>query len=317
MIADSIPTAYSQREELMVANGKLRLLLVGSGGLLIGAVAGVLGLWLVSRYVDLGLRTEEPPRVVLKEYLVAKADMRRGEKITNVEEHFRVHVFDPASAPPGAISKADYDAKPSDLLGKTLVQPLHKGEVMTEKHVRDDSGSIEPPRGFRAMAVPVRVNEAASLIQPGVHVDLICEFPEKDKNHRRLLQNIEVLAADLKPPHLTLTLRVKQKRAQAMALTLAAGGTLTPVLRQADEPLDVKMDEEIEIDLVLVAKQDLPAGTRLTDPEVQFKRVPYSRVNAPSRFITDITKVKDKVLKRAVAVNQPITESDLAEKEEK
>lgn len=65
---------------------------------------------------------------------------------------------------------------------------------------------------------------------------------------------------------------------------------------------------------VVVAKKDIPAGTIITDP-VEFFRVAYYRGgDEPRGAVQGLDGLKDKVIVRALAEDQPVKEQDISAK---
>ncbi len=70
-------------------------------------------------------------------------------------------------------------------------------------------------------------------------------------------------------------------------------------------------DQAKETVEVLVARQDIRAGTVFSEPEKLFKRVSYLKEHAPKEAISDFSNLKGKMAVRALAEDQPVKEKDV------
>jgi Flp pilus assembly protein CpaB len=93
---------------------------------------------------------------------------------------------------------------------------------------------------------------------------------------------------------------MRRPTAALAALFLAAG--FGPLARAADRPETVT---------VLVARQDIAAFTVIKEPQKYFKQVRYVRGDEPKGALTRFEQVKDKVVSRPLAEDQPLKEKDL------
>jgi Flp pilus assembly protein CpaB len=69
--------------------------------------------------------------------------------------------------------------------------------------------------------------------------------------------------------------------------------------------------ERLEIVTVLVARKDIASGTRITEPEKFFKSVRYVKGDEPKGHIGDLRKLKNCVVKRSLAEDQPVKNVDV------
>lgn len=194
-----------------------------------------------------------PPPTPHEEYLIALSDMNPGDKITNIEQQFKIQEFLPGTAPPKSFSVEEIKTKPDKMLGKVLLRPLAKGEPITERHLKDDNLTDKLPEGYRAMTYPVRLDAAAVASKlPGTRVDMFCHYT-KDGNlfSRILLQNVLVLAVNtemdtegLKSPAVA-TLAITPQEAEKVVWALRQSGVIMLAPRKPGDdaihkPEDVK-----------------------------------------------------------------------------
>src|SRR5262249_10368968 len=69
--------------------------------------------------------------------------------------------------------------------------------------------------------------------------------------------------------------------------------------------------DKLEIVTVLVAKKNIDSGTKITDPEKFFKPVRYVKGDEPRGYIGDLKQLKNYVVKRALAEDQPVKYADI------
>jgi pilus assembly protein CpaB len=62
---------------------------------------------------------------------------------------------------------------------------------------------------------------------------------------------------------------------------------------------------------ILVARQSIPPGTLISEPDKFFKYVRYVKGDEPKDGLTDLIQVKGKVLNRTLAEDQPVKGQDL------
>ena len=166
--------------------------------------------------------------------VVAAADLQLGTALKR--EDLQVIDFPEGAAPEGAFSE------PSDLVGRGLIVPLVKNElVLAAKLASKEAGAGLPPvipEGMRA--VSVRVNEVvgvAGYVLPGNRVDVVATASptesRSDTTSKVVLSNVQVLTAgtrmeqsqdDNKPTQVTVvTLLVNPEQAERLALASTEG----------------------------------------------------------------------------------------------
>jgi Flp pilus assembly protein CpaB len=94
-------------------------------------------------------------------------------------------------------------AKPEELVGQTLIEPVQEGEPISPKQLASGQGGAggRVPAGLRA--VSVHVSESAgvvALLKPGVRVDVqAVTRRENSAELKTILQNVEVLGVSPQP----------------------------------------------------------------------------------------------------------------------
>jgi pilus assembly protein CpaB len=135
----------------------------------------------------------------------------------------------------------DYVTNPADLVGRVLVKPVLKGQLIKESDMapRGTTGSLPSliPPGMRAMTIPVdEGNSQAGMLMPGCHVDVVGTFPNGRKSATRtLIKNVLVQAVGTRltsarpedgkepGPYHTATLIVTEREAKLIDLTTNSG----------------------------------------------------------------------------------------------
>jgi pilus assembly protein CpaB len=263
--------------------------------------------------------------------LVAVTDLKPGDKIDNVEQKFEQKRYLKNTAPFGSFTPDDVKAKPEKIIGKTLVKPLAKGEAITEKHLTDENITNDLAPGYRAMSIPVRIDNITSgFALPGSNVDLLTKYntPDGKTVSKIFLQDIRVLAVgtETKKPEgaqtmgaaQVVTLAVTPKDAAKINWAMSIGGQITMALRK---PGDDKKEKEVAVsglggndvgdgddkttETVLVAMVDIDKGTDLKGKDLKefFKeqRVPSDLFGSD----TYVKSIGEDILKDA-KVKEPI-----------
>jgi pilus assembly protein CpaB len=166
--------------------------------------------------------------------VVAAADLALGTELK--KEDLTVVNFPVGAAPDGSFSK------PSDIIGRGLIVPLVKNElVLPAKLASKEAGAGLPPiipEGMRALSV--RVNEVvgvAGYVLPGTRVDIVATASPSgqpgDATSKVVLSNVQVLTAGTrleqdqekgKPMQVTVvTLLVYPDQAERLALASTEG----------------------------------------------------------------------------------------------
>lgn len=264
-----------------------------------------------------------------EEWPVADKDIRQGDKI-NFDTQFRMNKIPKGAVPFGALrNKKDID-------GKVLVKSLKKDQLVFETDLGDNETilkKLEP--GEVAYTVPVRVDTAvAGFILPDSRVDLVCVYPEKDKQMAgTFLQNVRVLAMNAEttksetgganPNPATVTLAVKPGDAQKVALAKVQGQITLTLRRHADDKIKFKGvpissimakdtategPEAAKTVKVIVATKQINAGTKIEDPTALFTTKDMLEDDAPKNAYGDsLETLKDKVVERDIDGSQVLT----------
>jgi Flp pilus assembly protein CpaB len=142
---------------------------------------------------------------------------------------------------PRAAAPESRFGKPEDLVGRTLVAPVVKGQAMFENLLAPPGvpAGLEAlvPKGMRAVTIEVSESSGmVGLIRPGSRVDVIATVRKGDQSvARTIVQNVKVSAVgqrlsrdasgkeDATNPTRTVTLVVTPKHAEAIELAGAQG----------------------------------------------------------------------------------------------
>src|SRR4051812_13309019 len=68
--------------------------------------------------------------------------------------------------------------------------------------------------------------------------------------------------------------------------------------------------------MVVVAKAKVPQLLQIKEPDKQFALVEYPERLAPKRALTNIERLQDQRLNKAVDIDKPVTEDDLLSKDQ-
>jgi Flp pilus assembly protein CpaB len=225
-------------------------------GLLIAILAGA-GTFVLSS----GSKTEAPPPIPTTDVLVAARDLPSRSALTAAD--VKVQKYPTDIAPPSAL------AKPEDVLGKIVQQPLAAGEpILPGKFAAAGaiSFTVFPPNAqpapntpippgtpdYRVMTITVAdANAVGGAVQVGDLVDVLYVFafdPAKffsgtaDPNRladtvtKITLQNLSILAK----AGTVYTIRTDAQTAEQIAYMVAAGGTMQFLLRAAQDQRQVQ-----------------------------------------------------------------------------
>jgi Flp pilus assembly protein CpaB len=239
--------------------------------------------------------------------LVAVANLKQGDRIVDLERQLEKREYIKGTVPDGAFRPEDAQARPGDMLNKVLMKSLAKGEPLTERHLKDDSIGDLIPHGYRAISVPVRLDQSVTgFATPGTRVDLVASFSQDSKLIAQIfLQNAKVLAVgtDLEklPEQKAMahaqvaTLAVLPRDAERIIWALRQGGNISMVLRKLGDEEIVRTNgteslhgRETEDDPlteeILVARQDVDGNADLKDVNGLFeqKRVPAGLFSSES-----------------------------------
>jgi len=219
-------------------------------GILIAILAGV-GTYVLSS----GSKAEAPPPAATTDVLVAARDLPARSALTGAD--VKVQKYPVELAPPTAL------AKPEDVVGKIVQQPIAAGEpILPGKFAAAGAGTftVFPPNAqpapnapipagtpdYRVMSITVAdASAVGGAIQVGDIVDLLYTFnfdPAKfftgtDQNRfpdfasKVTLQNLPILAR----LGSVYTIRTDAQTAEQISYMIAAGGSLQFLLRAAQD----------------------------------------------------------------------------------
>jgi Flp pilus assembly protein CpaB len=219
-------------------------------GILIAILAGA-GTFVLSS----GSKAEAPPPVATTDVLVAARDLPARSALTAAD--LKVQKYPVELAPPTAL------AKPEDVIGKIVQQPIAAGEpILPGKFAAAGAVTftVFPPNAqpapnapipagtpdYRVMSITVAdASAVGGAIQVGDIVDLLYTFsfdPTKfftgtDTNRfqdfasKVTLQNLPILARTAS----VYTIRTDAQTAEQISYMIAAGGTLQFLLRAAQD----------------------------------------------------------------------------------
>jgi len=213
------------------------------------------------------------PRQEMVELVVARRDLRRGERVG--PDTMAVRSVPREYAPGGAVTPDGFDA----VAGARLLLPMRSGEpLLPSAVVATDSGAISGRvrPGVRAMTIAVdEVNSLSGMLQPGDRIDLMLSVrlpgpggivqPEVT---RTVMQDVPVMAtgrqsragsfddAPAGRPYTAITVEVNPDQAQRLVVAQRAG-KLTAVLRN---PGDRRAVPERRLDLNALLGLPAPAA---------------------------------------------------------
>jgi pilus assembly protein CpaB len=265
--------------------------------------------------------------------LVAKEKINAGQVIKEPEKLFVVMSY-PTGSTPNAISNFD------DLKNKIVNKTVQAGQWLTPDDITGNFG-IELPKGYYAMAVKVDATSAASgFILPKSRVNVVATIKASGMQGRpkvvTILQDVLVLAMDttaVRPEDKmafgqvnNALLAVKPADSQKLALAQSMG-EIRLVLRSHDDDAKavLPVQEYTEPDQLgaegatvpsvkpqptfklIIAKQDLEAGTSIDEPEKYFIVRSFFD-NLPGAVPeAELDKLKGKTLKHTLFKDAVVT----------
>jgi pilus assembly protein CpaB len=184
----------------------------------------------VGHHLVMAARTR-PATPELARVVIADRSMDPGYQLTAQD----LSVFD---MPRDAAPESRFGS-PDDLVGRTLVAPVVKGQAMFEDLLAAPGvpSGLEAlvPKGMRAVSIEVSESSGmVGLIRPGSHVDVIATIRKGDQSiARTIVENVKVSAVgrklsrdgkeDTTNPTRTVTLVVSPRHAEAIELAGAEG----------------------------------------------------------------------------------------------
>ena len=191
---------------------------------------------------------------------------------------------------PASVEVAGAFANPVDLVGRTVLYPIEKGQPITEKMVSAAGAGTglagRIPEGMRAIALRTdEVIGVAGFLLPGSRLDVLVTY-RSDKSPEpvtvTVLQNAEVLAVghqmqpdpDGKPASVTVvTLLLTPEDAEKAAMA-STQGTIHFVMRSG---LDSRVSKNAPVQLSALTG-NAPAGPTPQLPVAKRARTPHSGV---------------------------------------
>ena len=117
------------------------------------------------------------------EVCVATRDVAAGERLDSSAMETRLWIAD--LLPEGAVRDS------SEIMGKTLVSPILKGEVVTSKRFESARNALDIPAGKEAISVPAKAVQAVGgAIRAGMSVDV---YSSGDTTTAALARDVIVL----------------------------------------------------------------------------------------------------------------------------
>jgi Flp pilus assembly protein CpaB len=269
--------------------------------------------------------------------LVAAKNLDQGAKLEKVEELFIRKPFPRESVPPEFIDD------PAVLKGKTLQRSIRAGNHLTMADITPRTSielPVDPKTGvmYKAMALRVAPETiVGGLVLPGSRVDVVTveRLPNGKTVSNMILQNVLVVGVDVNTQRpedqgyiknaQTVTLAVKQTEGMYLALAQKRGDVFLMLRSPDDDKInntiksvtDYNADKSeseqtvaaalTEKTTVLLAKETVTVGTRITDPEKYFVVSEWPVSAVKDNFVTRLTDLKDKVVQHQIASNTPPT----------
>ncbi|MBG0788974.1 MAG: Flp pilus assembly protein CpaB [Desulfovibrionaceae bacterium] len=221
--------------------------------------------------------------------IVAKADMKRGVKLT--PEMVEVREFTADSRPSGAFSEI------KQLEGRVLNQPVGVNEAVTALKLADDSvmgGGVSAliTQGKRAMAVKGNaVMGLAGFVRPGDRVDVIVSLTvgnNDDPKAKLVLERVKVLATgtELTPPDEdgstasvdVYTLELTPEESERLAL-ISTQGTLNFALRNEQDDRQI-LTNGTDVPKTLAALRPKKRVVRSRKPKTQVEVITGGSVSS-------------------------------------
>jgi pilus assembly protein CpaB len=227
-----------------------RTALTVAGAVGFGALAVVGGRNYIAERLELE-KARLQPRHEMVEVVVAKRDLRRGERVG--PETMAVRSLPREYAPGAVVEPARFDA----LAGGRLQVPMRAGEPLLAGAVASPeagpiSARVRP--GVRAMTIAVdEVNSLSGMLQPGDRIDLLLSVRPppvggavQAEVTRTVMQGVVVMATGRQSrasfgdepvaarPYTSITVEVDPDQAQRLVVAQRSG-KLTAVLRNPDD----------------------------------------------------------------------------------
>lgn len=269
--------------------------------------------------------------------LVAAKNLDQGMKLEKIEELFVRKPFPRESVPPEFVDDL------AVLKGKTLQRSIRAGNHLTMADITPRTSielPVDPKTGvmYKAMALRVAPETiVGGLVLPGSRVDVVTveRLPNGKTVSNMILQNVLVVGVDVNTQRpedqgyiknaQTVTLAVKQTEGMYLALAQKRGDVFL-MLRSPDDDkvnnniksvTDYNSDKSeseqqqvaatIQKVRVLLAKESIPAGTKIADPDRFFFSVEWPVEAVAENFLTRIEDLKDKVVQHQIASHTPPT----------
>jgi len=301
-------------------------------------LALAVGCGLVAAFLTAKLGAGSKTEMVL--VLVAAKNLDQGTKLEKVEDQFVRKPFPHESVPPEFIDDI------ATLKGKVLQRSLRAGTHCTMSDITPRKSidlPVDPKTGtmYKAMALKVAPETmVGGLVLPGARVDVVTvERQQSGKTvSSMILQNVLVVSVDVnivRPEEQgfiknaqTVTLAVKQSEGMILALAQKRGDVFLMLRSPDDDKINKNLkavsayggdsDKNADSDSpdegsaggekskYLIAKDGIPPGTKIDDPEQYFTESDYAG-SVPNNFIVKFDELRGKVVAKAISANVPPT----------
>jgi len=230
-----------------------------------------------------------------QKYVTPARSMQAGEilKTDNIE----LISWPTANSVPGAFTK------PDDVIGRSVLYPMDKGQPITDKLVTAIGAGVglagKIPNGMRAIALRSdEVMGVAGFLLPGSHVDVLVTY-RTDKSPEpttaTVLQDSEVIAAghqiqpdpEGKPATVTVVTLLLTPEDAERAVLASTQGAIHFVLRSGSDK-----EKVIDAPIIMSELSRKPSGTAGLPTNIS--RTHFASRPAPTRFIVE-TILGDKV----------------------
>jgi Flp pilus assembly protein CpaB len=276
--------------------------------------------------------------------LVAAKNLDQGTKLDKIEEQFVRKPFPKESVPP------EYIDDPAQFKGKSLQRSVRAGSHITMADITPRNSielPVDPKTGtmYKAMALRVAPETiVGGLVLPGSRVDVVSV--ERQTNGKTvaamILQNVLVVGVDVNTSRpddagyiknaQTVTLAVKQTEGMILALAQKRGDVMLMLRSPDDDKVNKNLKnladyvqergQENGDDVgggstdktrVLVAKETIPAGTKITDPDKYFAEADWNSNNVGANFITKADDLRGRVVTQVIPQSTPPTKESFAD----
>jgi pilus assembly protein CpaB len=269
--------------------------------------------------------------------LVAAKNLDQGMKLEKPEELFVRRPFPKESVPPEFIDDI------ATLKGKNLQRTVRAGSHLTQADITPRN-TIDLPQeestGVQYKAMALRVSPetiVGGLVLPGSRVDVV--NVEKLTNGKTqatmILQNVLVVGVDIKTVRnddegfiknpQTVTMAVKQQEGLILALAQERGKMFLMLRDPSDKKVNKNLksivdyvnksqddnagesgSSAIEVTKIPVAKQSIPAGTKIDNPADLFDEVEWPSAYVPDNCLTKLDELRGRTVTKDLMPKFPV-----------